>query len=47
MDNVTKVLLAICTIGLVSALVMNGRQTANIVTAGGKAFSGSLTAAGA
>lgn len=47
MDNVTKVLLAICGIGLASALVLNGRQTASVITAGGTAFSKSLTAAGA
>jgi hypothetical protein len=46
-DNITKVLLAVCAIGLASALVLNGRQTASIVTAGGNAFSNSLKAAGA
>jgi hypothetical protein len=45
MDNITKVLLAIVTVGLVATLVVNGANTAKVVTAGGSAFSNSLTAA--
>ena len=32
----------VVTIGLVTALVMNGRQTANVIKAGGSASSGLL-----
>jgi len=45
MDDITKVLLAIVSLGLAATLVVNGANTAKVVTAGGQAFSGSLTAA--
>jgi hypothetical protein len=45
MDNITKVLLAITTIGLVATVVVNGTQSAQVVSSLGNAFSTSLTAA--
>lgn len=45
MDDITKVLLAIVTVGLVATLVVNGANTAKVVTSTGSAFSSSLTAA--
>lgn len=45
MDNITKVLLAITTIGLVATIVVNGAQSAQVVGSVGTAFSNSLTAA--
>jgi hypothetical protein len=45
MDNITRVLLAIVSLGLVATLVVNGANTAKVIQAGGSAFSGSLTAA--
>jgi hypothetical protein len=45
MDSVTKVLLAIVSLAVVATVLVNGTQAANVVKAGGSAFSGSLTAA--
>jgi hypothetical protein len=45
MDNVTKVLLAITTVAMVSVIVVNGVNSAKVVGAAGNAFSGSLSAA--
>jgi hypothetical protein len=45
MDNITKVLLSITTVALVATLVVNGTNTAKVVSAGGSAFSSSLSAA--
>ena len=42
MNTLTKVLVGIVTIGLVTALVLPGRQTAQVLTAGGSAFSNAL-----
>lgn len=45
MDDITKVLLSITTVALVATLVVNGTNTAKVVSSVGSAFSGSLTAA--
>lgn len=45
MDSVTRVALAVVTVALVATLVVNGANTAKVITAGGSAFSNSLTAA--
>jgi Flp pilus assembly pilin Flp len=45
MDSVTKVLLAIVTVALVATVVVNGPNSAKVVTAAGGAFTNSLTAA--
>lgn len=45
MDNVTKIALSITTIALVATLVVNANGTANVIKAGGGAFSNALTAA--
>jgi hypothetical protein len=45
MDSVTKVLLAIVTVALVATVVVNGANSAKVVTAAGGAFTNSLTAA--
>lgn len=45
MDNVTKVALAIVTVALVATLVVNGQNTAKVVTATTSGFANSLTAA--
>ena len=45
MDNITKVLLAVTTVALVSVIVVNGVNSAKVVTALGSAYSGSLAAA--
>jgi hypothetical protein len=45
MDDITKVLLAITTVALVATVVVNGTQSAAVVSALGNAYSGSLTAA--
>jgi hypothetical protein len=45
MGDLTKVALAIVTLGLVATLVVNGPNTAKVVGAGGSAFQGSITAA--
>ena len=45
MGDLTKVLLAITTIGLAATLVVNGPNTAKVVTSAGGVFTNSLTAA--
>lgn len=45
MDAVTKVALAIVTLGLVATLVVNGPNTAKVVSAGTSGFANSLSAA--
>jgi hypothetical protein len=44
-DDITKVLLAITTVALVATLVVNGTNSAKVISAAGSAFSGSLGAA--
>jgi hypothetical protein len=44
-DSVTKVLLAIVTVALVATVVVNGANSAKVVSAAGGAFTNSLTAA--
>jgi hypothetical protein len=41
-NNVAKVLTALIGVALVTTLVMNGHQTASVLTAGGKAFNSAL-----
>lgn len=43
--DITKVLLAITTVALVATVVVNGANTAKVISAAGGAFSGSLSAA--
>lgn len=43
--DITKVLLAITTVALVATVVVNGANSAKVVSAAGSAFSGSLSAA--
>lgn len=43
--DITKVLLAITTVALVATVVVNGTNSAKVISAGGSAFSGSLSAA--
>lgn len=43
--DITKVLLAITTVALVATVVVNGANSAKVISAGGSAFSGSLSAA--
>ena len=45
MGDLTKVALAIVTLGMIATVVVNGTNTAKVISAGGSAFSGSLTAA--
>lgn len=45
MSDVTKIALAIVTLGLVATLVVNGPNTAKVVTATTGGFSQSITAA--
>ena len=45
MDAITKVALAIVTLGMIATVVVNGPNTAKVVNAAGGAFSGSLRAA--
>lgn len=45
MDNITKVLLAVTSVALMSVIVVNGANSAKVVSALGSAYSGSLTAA--
>jgi hypothetical protein len=45
MDNITKIALAIVSLGLVATLVVNGPNTAKVVQAGTSGFSNSLSAA--
>lgn len=42
MGDIQKLLVAVVAIALVTTLVLPGRQTASVLTAGGKAFSGVL-----
>jgi hypothetical protein len=41
-NTITKVLVGIVTIGLVTALVLPGRQTATVIQSAGTAFNGAL-----
>ena len=43
--DVTKVLLAITTVALVATVVVNGTNSAKVISAAGGAFSSSLSAA--
>jgi hypothetical protein len=45
MDGFVKVALAITTIALVAVVVVNGQNSARIITAGSQGFANSLTAA--
>jgi hypothetical protein len=45
MDNITKVALAIVTLGLVATVVVNGPNTAKVVQATSSGFSNSLSTA--
>lgn len=45
MDNVTKVLLSITTVALAATLVVNGVNTARVISAASNGFSNSLSAA--
>jgi PRD1 phage membrane DNA delivery len=45
MDNITKVLLSITTVALVATVVVNGTNTAKVVSAASSGFSNSLAAA--
>lgn len=42
MNDLTKVLLAIVGVAVVATLVVNGTQTAQVISAGGTAFQGAL-----
>jgi len=45
MDSITKVALAITTVALVAVVVVNGKNSASLVTAGTSGFANSLSAA--
>ena len=45
MDNITKVLLSITTVALVATVVVNGTNSAKVISAGTSGFSSSLSAA--
>ena len=45
MGDITKVALAIVMLGLAATLVVNGPNTAKVVTAGSQGFANSITAA--
>ena len=45
MGDLTRVALAIVTVALVATLVVNGGNTAKVVSASGSAFTNSLSAA--
>ena len=45
MDSVTKVALAIVSLGLVATLVVNGPNTARVIQAGTSGFANSISAA--
>lgn len=45
MDSITKVALAIVTLGLVATLVVNGPNTAKVVTSATTGFANSISAA--
>lgn len=42
MSTIQKVALAIVAVGAITALVLPGRQSAQVIQAGGSAFSGAL-----
>jgi hypothetical protein len=42
MNGIQKIALAIVSVGAITALVLPGRQSAQVLTAAGNAFSGSL-----
>jgi len=45
MDNLTKVALAIVSLGLAATLVVNGSNTAKVISSAAGGFSQSITAA--
>lgn len=45
MDNITKVLLSVTTVALVATVVVNGVNSAKVVSAGLGGFSNALSAA--
>ncbi len=45
MDQITKVLLSITTVALVATVIVNGTNSAKVVSSLGSAFSGSLSTA--
>lgn len=45
MDSIEKIAMGIVAIGMVTALVLPGRQTANVIKAAGSVFQGSLRTA--
>jgi hypothetical protein len=44
-NTITKIAMGIVAIGMITALVLPGRQTAQVLTAAGNVFSGSLNTA--
>ena len=42
MDSIQKIALAIVTVGAITALVLPGRQSAQVISSAGSAFSSSL-----
>jgi hypothetical protein len=42
MDNLTKVLVAIVTVGMITTAVLPGRQTSKVIDSASKFFSGAL-----
>lgn len=45
MDNITKILLAVTTVALVATVVVNGANSAKVISSVGSAYSSSLSAA--
>lgn len=45
MDGVTKVALAIVSLGMVAVIVVNGTNTARVISAATNGFAGSISAA--
>jgi hypothetical protein len=45
MDGITKVALAIVTLGMVATIVVNGTNSAKVVTSATQGFSNSISAA--
>jgi len=45
MDNITKIAMGIVTVAIVATVAVNASGAANVIKAGGNAFSGSLSAA--
>lgn len=45
MDSITKVALAVVGVAMVATLTVNGTGAAKVISAGGQAFSGALSAA--